>query len=59
MIHYPRPPHLQEAYRDLGYAAGSMPATEVMADQILSLPIGPHLDALHAQYVVDAVLASA
>lgn len=57
MIHYPTPPHLQKAYSDLGYGIGSFPVAEAMADQILSLPIGPHLDSLQAQHVLDAVLA--
>ncbi|MGP8271101.1 MAG: DegT/DnrJ/EryC1/StrS family aminotransferase [Terracidiphilus sp.] len=43
-IHYPIPPHLQEAYRDAGYAAGRFPIAEGMANRLLSLPMGPHLD---------------
>lgn len=38
-IHYPIPIHLQEAYRDLGYPAGSFPITERYAGQVLSLPM--------------------
>jgi dTDP-4-amino-4,6-dideoxygalactose transaminase len=44
LIHYPIPPHLQEAYQDAGYAAGRFPIAESMANRLLSLPIGPHLD---------------
>ncbi len=43
LIHYPTPPHLQEAYRDLGRAAGSFPLSETIHREVLSLPIGPHL----------------
>ncbi len=42
-LHYPIPLHLQEAYRDLGYARGDFPVTEQVADTILSLPMYPHL----------------
>jgi dTDP-4-amino-4,6-dideoxygalactose transaminase len=44
MIHYPTPPHLQKAYRDLGYREGAFPVAEAMARRVLSLPMGPHLD---------------
>jgi dTDP-4-amino-4,6-dideoxygalactose transaminase len=43
MIHYPVPPHMQEAYRDLGIRKGSLPISEQMAGKVLSLPMGPHL----------------
>lgn len=43
LIHYPIPPHLQAAYRDLGYEEGSFPISEGMAHHVLSLPLGPHL----------------
>jgi dTDP-4-amino-4,6-dideoxygalactose transaminase len=43
MIHYPIPPHLQQAYRDLGYPKGSFPIAEKMANEILSLPMGIHM----------------
>jgi dTDP-4-amino-4,6-dideoxygalactose transaminase len=38
-IHYPIPVHLQCAYADLGYRAGDLPVTELVANQFLSLPI--------------------
>jgi dTDP-4-amino-4,6-dideoxygalactose transaminase len=42
-IHYPRPVHLQEAYAFLGYQPGSLPVTERVAREILSLPMFPEL----------------
>ena len=41
MIHYPIPPHLQEAYINLGYSKGDFPIAEEIADTCLSLPIWP------------------
>jgi len=38
-IHYPIPPHLSEAYRHLGFAKGSFPKTEQLAESVLSLPL--------------------
>jgi dTDP-3-amino-3,4,6-trideoxy-alpha-D-glucose transaminase len=43
LIHYPLPPHLQEAYADLGLSKGSFPLAERLAEEVLSLPMGPHL----------------
>jgi dTDP-4-amino-4,6-dideoxygalactose transaminase len=55
LIHYPVPPHLQDAYRELGFAEGSMPLTEAIHREVLSLPMGPHLRLQHAQVVIEAV----
>lgn len=43
LIHYPKPVHLQPAYHDLGYGSGALPIAERIAQQVLSLPMGPHL----------------
>ncbi len=43
LIHYPIPPHLQEAYADLGQGKGSYPLAEKLAESVLSLPMGPHM----------------
>ncbi len=45
LIHYPTPVHLQPAYRDLGYAPGSLPASERVAAEVFSLPLYPELPA--------------
>lgn len=55
LIHYPKPPHLQDAYRDLGLSEGALPIAERLARQCLSLPIGPHLGIEGAKKVVEAV----
>lgn len=41
LIHYPIPPHLQEAYAHLGYKKGNFPIAEELADTCLSLPLWP------------------
>jgi dTDP-4-amino-4,6-dideoxygalactose transaminase len=55
LVHYPIPPHLQQAYADLALAKGRFPIAELLADSVLSLPIGPHLSAKQAQEVAAAV----
>jgi dTDP-4-amino-4,6-dideoxygalactose transaminase len=44
MIHYPIPPHLQKAYRHLGFKKGDFPIAEEIANTCLSLPIWPGMD---------------
>jgi len=44
IIHYPIPPHLQTAYKNLNFVKGSFPIAEKMAEQVLSLPMGIHLN---------------
>ena len=41
MIHYPVPPHLQQAYGEYGFKKGHFPLTERIADTVLSLPLWP------------------
>jgi dTDP-4-amino-4,6-dideoxygalactose transaminase len=55
LIHYPVPPHLSEAYSEIGYKAGNFPLTEQMANSALSLPIGPHLSLEEAGLVVESI----
>jgi len=55
LIHYPVPPHLQEAYAEMGLGPGSLPVAEAMAGEILSLPMGPHLSAEESGHVASRV----
>jgi dTDP-4-amino-4,6-dideoxygalactose transaminase len=58
LVHYPIPPHLQQAYADLGLPRRLFPLAEAMADSVLSLPIGPHMS-LEAVDKVAAVVRAA
>ena len=52
LIHYPIPPHLQQAYATAAYVQGYFPMAEKMANHCLSLPIGPQLQTDHVQAVI-------
>ena len=55
LLHYPIPPHLQDAYKDLGLREGAFPITEAVHRECLSLPIGPHITENQADIVIDAI----
>ncbi|WP_147114964.1 DegT/DnrJ/EryC1/StrS aminotransferase family protein [Tateyamaria sp. syn59] len=55
LIHYPIAPHRQKAYAGLGYAAGAFPLAEVLADNMLSLPIGPQMPDADVDRVIETV----
>jgi dTDP-3-amino-3,4,6-trideoxy-alpha-D-glucose transaminase len=56
-VHYPEPPHLTSAYAHLGYARGSFPLAETLADEVLSLPMFPGITEEQLTAVVDAIAA--
>jgi dTDP-3-amino-3,4,6-trideoxy-alpha-D-glucose transaminase len=61
LIHYPTPPHLSPAYAQRGWKGGRLPITERLAGDVLSLPMGPHLqsaDALRVSAAVKRFIAS-
>ena len=55
LIHYPIPPHLQEAYKELGHKKGDFPVAESMADTCLSLPMWPGMTREHVVEVATAI----
>ena len=55
MIHYPIPPHLQPAYADAGFPRDCFPIARAIANEALSLPIGPHMTDEQQSAVIDAV----
>lgn len=55
LIHYPVPPHLQQAYVKKGCKSGDFPITEKFANTCLSLPIWPGLEENQVQQIVKAI----
>jgi dTDP-4-amino-4,6-dideoxygalactose transaminase len=56
-FHYPMPLHLQKCYESWNYAQGSLPVTERLANEIVSLPMFPTLTSEQQQRVCAAVEA--
>jgi dTDP-4-amino-4,6-dideoxygalactose transaminase len=61
MVYYPIPLHRQPVYTDLNYGEGSLPQSELAAQQVLALPMFPELSVTDQERVVytlkDAIAA--
>jgi dTDP-3-amino-3,4,6-trideoxy-alpha-D-glucose transaminase len=55
LIHYPVAAHRAPAFAELRLGAGSLPLAERLADEVVSLPMGPHLSAGQVDQVIAAV----
>ena len=53
VIHYPIPPHKQECYKE--WSCISLPITEQIAKQELSLPIGPTITSYEIENVINSI----
>ena len=53
IIHYPIPPHRQVAFSE--WENCSLPITDLIHDQVLSLPISPVMDKSEVESVINAV----
>jgi dTDP-4-amino-4,6-dideoxygalactose transaminase len=58
-IHYPVPLHIQPAYQERQIPLGSLPVTERVANQVVSLPMYPELTAVELESVVNAISLTA
>jgi dTDP-4-amino-4,6-dideoxygalactose transaminase len=55
LIHYPVPPHRQQAYAHLNLAPEAYPLANEIADTCLSLPMWPGMTEEHITAVVMAI----
>jgi UDP-2-acetamido-2-deoxy-ribo-hexuluronate aminotransferase len=57
-VYYPRPMHLQPAYEVHGDGEGSLPVSERLAKDVLSLPMHPYLSVEEIDRVCEATIAA-
>tara|TARA_B100000212_G_scaffold288705_1_gene229814 strand:- start:29203 stop:30324 length:1122 start_codon:yes stop_codon:yes gene_type:complete len=55
IIHYPIPPHLQQAYQFLGFKRGDFPISEMIHDEVLSLPLNSTLNQNKINFICDSI----
>lgn len=55
VIHYPIPPHLQQAYAEGGFRKGDFPVAEMLAETSLSLPLFPGISEEEIDFVCGQI----
>lgn len=53
LIHYPIPPHKQQAYNDMGFVSDSNLIATKLSNHVLSLPIGPQFSINSARFISE------
>lgn len=51
-VHYPMPLHLQECFKYLVYKKGDFPISEIVSEEIMSLPMNPYVTDEEVDYIV-------
>lgn len=54
-IHYPICVHQQKAFKDTDFSRYPCPVSEKLQNEVLSLPIGPHMNEMHVERVINAL----
>ncbi|MCF8369884.1 MAG: DegT/DnrJ/EryC1/StrS family aminotransferase [Bacteroidales bacterium] len=54
-VYYPKPLHLQGAFKHLGYQYGDFPVSDKMAAEVFSLPMHPYLSENDQDKIVAAI----
>jgi dTDP-4-amino-4,6-dideoxygalactose transaminase len=54
-IYYPKPLHLQTAFKSLGFKEGDFPVSEDCSSRIFSLPMHPYLSSLDQERIVQVL----
>lgn len=57
LIHYPIPPHLQNAYSNLGFKEGTFPISEKIHQEVISLPMWPGMSEETTDKIIDRILS--
>lgn len=55
-IYYPIPVHLQKGYTNYGMTPGSMPLTEELTAEVLSLPVHTEMDEEQLKYITENII---
>ena len=54
-VHYPMPLHLQECFLYLGYKKSDFPISEIVSEEIMSLPMNPYVTDEEIEYIVGNI----
>ncbi|HRZ19206.1 MAG TPA: DegT/DnrJ/EryC1/StrS family aminotransferase [Candidatus Dojkabacteria bacterium] len=55
-VYYPKPLHLHEHFRKMGYKEGDFPVSEKLAKEVLSLPVNPFVTEADVEKIVGKIV---
>lgn len=55
-VYYPKPLHLQTAYKDYPQGGNGLPVSDRLAGEVFSLPMHPYMDEETQTYIIKSVL---
>ncbi|MHC1716422.1 MAG: DegT/DnrJ/EryC1/StrS family aminotransferase [Candidatus Dojkabacteria bacterium] len=55
-VYYPKPLHLHEHFRKMGYKEGDFPVSEKLSKQVLSLPVNPFVTKEDTEKIIDKII---
>jgi dTDP-4-amino-4,6-dideoxygalactose transaminase len=53
-IYYPKPLHRQTAYKGFPVAGNGLPISDLVAHEVVALPMHPYLDTMTQDYIIEA-----
>ncbi len=54
-VYYPKPLHLHEHFRKMGYKEGDFPVSEKLSKEVLSLPVNPFVTEKDVEFVIGKI----
>ncbi len=55
-VYYPKPLHMHEHFKRMGYKEGDFPVSEKLSKQVLSLPVNPFVTAEDIEKIVEKII---
>ncbi len=55
-VYYPKPLHMHEHFKKMGYKEGDFPVSEKLSKQVLSLPVNPFVTAEDVEKIVEKIV---
>lgn len=55
-VYYPKPLHMHEHFKKMGYKEGDFPVSEKLSKQVLSLPVNPFVTAEDIEKIVEKIV---
>lgn len=55
-VYYPKPLHMQTAFKDFPVGGGNLPVSEQLLNEVLSLPMHPYMDAKTQNYIIESFI---